>query len=280
MAREAAVADPDRIYWDDHVRQGREAREQRDGAQWMLGDLAASVETTYGEQSLQRYAEEIGVGYDTLRRYRAVARAFPKDRRRSDLSYTHHAEVAALDDPAPWLQMAAAGGWSVSRLRSEIEATRREAEELAREEAKQMPRFTPLEADDSQVDSVQRVDKSRLAVAERREEIRRLNESGYRREDIARRVGLSEQSVTNILGELGLKSVNVQIGKTRRIDPNRVIDGLVTGVIVPETTLDLMADAWGDLDRESLQGWVESLDESISRLRRVRSHLMQELNRD
>ena len=124
-----AAADPDRLYWDEHVREGIEARQQRDGAQWRLGDLAASVETTYGEQSLQKYAEEIGVEFNTLREYRRVANEFGNATRVANLSWTHHREVAALDDPEPWLRMAAHEGWSVARLRQEIEATRREAYE-------------------------------------------------------------------------------------------------------------------------------------------------------
>jgi len=275
MKPNAQVADPDRIYWDDHVRQGREARERRDGAQWTLGDLAASVETTYGDASIQKYAEEVGIPYDTLRRYRDVARRFPESARHRALSFGHHQSVASLDDPAPWLRMAAHGGWSVSRLREEIERTRREAEELARAAATESSR-----EDEATVNEPVRIEKTREAVAARRQEIARLNQQGYRREDIARKVGISEQSVTNTLGDLGLKSVNVQIGKTRRIDPNRVIEGLVSGVIVPETTLDLMADAWSDLDRESLEGWIASLGESISMLRRVRTRLVEEMNRD
>lgn len=130
------MTDPDRLYWDEHVRAGIEAREQRDGAQWTLGDLALSVETSYGEKSLEKYAAEVGVEYDTLVQYRWVASQLGNLTRVRNLSFSHHREVAALDDPKPWLEMAASGKWSVARLRQEIADTQREAEHLAQQETR------------------------------------------------------------------------------------------------------------------------------------------------
>ncbi|HYS44063.1 MAG TPA: DNA N-6-adenine-methyltransferase [Geobacteraceae bacterium] len=60
--------------WRVLVTEGRQAAKM----QWTLGDLAAEVHTGYGDHSLERYAEEIGVNYSTLRSYLSVARAYPE----------------------------------------------------------------------------------------------------------------------------------------------------------------------------------------------------------
>lgn len=113
--------DPDRLYWEDFVQAAVEAREQRDSAQWRLGDLAAQVVTVYGQGDLQRYATAVGVEYETLKQYRTVANAFSEiGTRVPNLTWTHHREAAALDDPAPLLADAAANNWSVARLRKEM----------------------------------------------------------------------------------------------------------------------------------------------------------------
>ncbi len=54
------------------------------GKQWALGDQAAKVEKVYGENRLERYAEDINFpgAVCTLRRYRDVCHAFPKKRGR------------------------------------------------------------------------------------------------------------------------------------------------------------------------------------------------------
>jgi hypothetical protein len=62
------------------------------------------VVTVYGQGDLQRYAEAVGVEYETLKQYRSVASAFRESGRRlPNLSWSHHQAVAALDDPAPVL---------------------------------------------------------------------------------------------------------------------------------------------------------------------------------
>ena len=53
--------------------------------QWTLGDLALEVETTHGEHTLARYAEDIGVEYNALREYRRVLRALQNADRSASL---------------------------------------------------------------------------------------------------------------------------------------------------------------------------------------------------
>lgn len=62
---------------------------------WLKGDLAAAVETVYGEQSLQRYAKDVGADYGALLEYRRVSRAFPESSRVLGISYGVYQALAA-----------------------------------------------------------------------------------------------------------------------------------------------------------------------------------------
>ncbi len=121
-----AVVESSQVSWDDLVEEGAAARRQRHGAQWRLGDLAGQVATTYGGHKLERYAEEIGVEFNTLMNYRSVAARFESSRRRDILSFTHHACVAAARLPPDvvdsMLLQAEQENWPVRRLEMEREA--------------------------------------------------------------------------------------------------------------------------------------------------------------
>ncbi len=88
---------------------------------WWLGDWLDFGREMYG----QRYRLGValsGLEYKTLRNYAYVARRVPLSRRRDSLSFHHHAEVAALppDDQELWLDRAENGGWTRSKLRSQL----------------------------------------------------------------------------------------------------------------------------------------------------------------
>jgi hypothetical protein len=117
-AESTTPADPDRIHWPDLVAEGIEARRTRDGAQWRLGDLALEVETTYGGHELERYAEDVGVEYNTLRDYRDTAKAYGIDERSSNLSWSHHRAVRSQSDRQDWIRQAIEKRWSVRTLTS------------------------------------------------------------------------------------------------------------------------------------------------------------------
>ncbi len=98
-----------------------------DSSTWWIADWLA-----YGESAFQeRYREAIrktSLNYQTLRNYAWVARRFELSRRRDNLSFAHHAEVAALDPPEQdfWLRKAEEYGWSRNHLRSQIRSSLRE----------------------------------------------------------------------------------------------------------------------------------------------------------
>jgi hypothetical protein len=91
---------------------------------WWLGDWITFGRGKYG----RRYKEAIsttGLDYQTLRNYASVARRFEPSRRRPDLSFQHHAELAALPDALQdrWLAAAATGRWSKAELRRRVRAS-------------------------------------------------------------------------------------------------------------------------------------------------------------
>jgi hypothetical protein len=119
---------------------GRELSAVADSSAWCLGDWLI-----YGEDAFPgRYREAINqtsLKYQTLRNYAWVARRFTFARRRSALSFGHHAEVAGLSDPEQefWMRKAEQLGWSRNHLRREVrtsllERNRADREEVAAED--------------------------------------------------------------------------------------------------------------------------------------------------
>jgi hypothetical protein len=106
---------------------GRQLVSIVDSSTWWIADWLS-----YGESSFQdRYLEALkktNLSYQTLRNYAWVARRFEIARRRDVLSFGHHAEVAALEQPEQdyWLRKAEELGWSRNQLRSEVKASQRE----------------------------------------------------------------------------------------------------------------------------------------------------------
>lgn len=100
---------------------GRRIGDVADSSTWWLADWAAYGEGTYGEK--YRHAIAVtGFGYQTLRNYAWVARRFDVSRRRDELSFAHHAEVAALDEDEreEWLDRAQRDNWSRNELRAQL----------------------------------------------------------------------------------------------------------------------------------------------------------------
>jgi hypothetical protein len=93
---------------------------------WWVGDWLRYGASRWGE----RYPEAARVtGYDpkSLRNIAYVASCFSPSRRRDNLSWSHHAEVAALSDQEQdcWLDLSTRQRLSVSDLRFELRASRR-----------------------------------------------------------------------------------------------------------------------------------------------------------
>jgi hypothetical protein len=112
----------------DWVEQGRWLGALGRGSGWWLGDWLRYGTARYGD----KYRPAAGVtGYDvqSLMNMAWVAGRFELSRRRENLSFSHHAELAGLPpaDQELWLDRAAAGGLSVRALRLELREARRRA---------------------------------------------------------------------------------------------------------------------------------------------------------
>ena len=99
-------------------------------SRWLLGDWLNYGEATYGQKYIEAVAIT-GLEVGTLMNLAYVASRFGMSRRREELSWSHHYEVASLDGPEAdrLLEQASEQGWSRNRLRTEVRA-RKGPEEL------------------------------------------------------------------------------------------------------------------------------------------------------
>ncbi|MEV7982027.1 LmbU family transcriptional regulator [Streptomyces sp. NPDC086519] len=122
-ARRTCLQLPDDLPLTAWLRVGQQLMSVRDSSAWWAGDWLV-----YGsERYPHRYREAIertGLDHQTLRNYAWVARKFPVPRRRPQLSFQHHQEVAALapDQQNLWLDRSIEYGWSKAELRRRLRA--------------------------------------------------------------------------------------------------------------------------------------------------------------
>jgi hypothetical protein len=93
---------------------------------WWIGDWLAYGNRAYGERYV-RAARITGYDVQTLMNMVYVASRFEISRRRENLSWSHHAELASMtgDEQEHWLARAEAERLSVRCLRQEIRRARR-----------------------------------------------------------------------------------------------------------------------------------------------------------
>jgi hypothetical protein len=115
-----------RLTYDEWLCAGRQITKISSASAWWLGDWLLYGERTYGKR--YRTALELtSLDYKTLRNHAWVARRFEMSRRRDNLSFHHHAEVAALPeaDQDLWLTRAETLRWSCRELRRQLAQRRR-----------------------------------------------------------------------------------------------------------------------------------------------------------
>src|SRR4051794_41673362 len=105
------------------------------GTGWWIGDWVNYGNARFGERYV-RAARITGYDVQTLMNMVYVASRFEPSRRRQNLSFSHHAELAALDpeDQDYWLERAEAERLSVRCLREEVRRARRLVEAEAEPE--------------------------------------------------------------------------------------------------------------------------------------------------
>lgn len=96
------------------------------GVAWWIGDWLLYGNERYGEKYV-RAARVTGYDVQSLMNMSYVASRFPAGRRREKLSWSHHAELAALapHDQDRWLDLAETERLSVHSLRLEVRTARR-----------------------------------------------------------------------------------------------------------------------------------------------------------
>jgi hypothetical protein len=120
------------VSWEELISSGMVAREDRDNSQWLLGDLAKEVEKGYGEDTVGKYAGEIGIVKKTLMNYRTVSTRFSPEIRKKyrKLSFSHFSTVASMEEPVAWLEQADDNGWSIEMLKRELHLASNKGMEL------------------------------------------------------------------------------------------------------------------------------------------------------
>lgn len=126
----------DGMPFSDWVEQGRRLGLMGRSAGWWVGDWLNYGNTVYGERYV-RAARITGYDVRTLMNMTWVASRFESSRRREGLSWSHHAEVAALppEQQDRLLARAEANRLSVRDLRDEVRRERRAAKALGKEPA-------------------------------------------------------------------------------------------------------------------------------------------------
>jgi len=119
---------PENLAFEDWEQAGRRLSGILDSSAWWLGDWLVFGKRNYSDR-YQRAIRAVGLQYQTLRNYAWVARRFEFDRRRSLLTFQHHAEVASLavDVQDRLLDRAEQCSWSTKQLRKAIRELRMKA---------------------------------------------------------------------------------------------------------------------------------------------------------
>jgi hypothetical protein len=125
LTTEVGLRFPAEVTFESWQRAGVQISRIVDSFAWCLGDWLVYGQRRYTDR-YRTAADAIGLDYQTLRNYASVARRVDLARRRSTLSFQHHAEVAALPaaDQEAWLRRAEEGGWSRNQLRQHLQAAR------------------------------------------------------------------------------------------------------------------------------------------------------------
>lgn len=94
--------------------------------EWAIGDAINFGEKAYGS-TYDQWVQETGLAENTLATIAWVSREIEPSRRREDVGWSHHREVAGLDDPAEQdrlLDLAADRGMTRFELREAVRATK------------------------------------------------------------------------------------------------------------------------------------------------------------
>lgn len=115
---------PPDLSFEEWAALGRHLHKFARGSAWWLGDWLLYGEHGWGDKYNQA-VEVTGIGADTLVAYQWTASRIPAPDRRRELSFTHHREVAGVEDLSDRLDLldrAVDEGWSAQELRQAVRA--------------------------------------------------------------------------------------------------------------------------------------------------------------
>jgi hypothetical protein len=103
---------------EEAVSYGMDLREQADAIQWLYGDYAIQIELDLGRGAIEEVAKQLGLEANTFRRYRDVARKFPRDKRSEfpKLSWTFFRYAYSLPEPDKVLKQADDDNWTADKV--------------------------------------------------------------------------------------------------------------------------------------------------------------------
>jgi hypothetical protein len=125
IATDVGLRFPSNLTYEEWERAGGQVARIASSSAWFIGDWVACGQHRY-ETRYRDAIEAVGLEYHTIRNYVWVARRFEHRRRRVNLSFQHHAEVASMspDEQDRWLARAEEFGWSRNQLRRRIQRSR------------------------------------------------------------------------------------------------------------------------------------------------------------
>lgn len=115
------------VTWGEMLALGVEARKAGDQSRWDLGDLGQIVARKWQQNSIKKFAKEIGMdNHKRMYEYVAVSSFWPKSSRADfpALSWSHYRETSRhglpIEAARAWLEQANDKNWPVDALREAI----------------------------------------------------------------------------------------------------------------------------------------------------------------
>ena len=119
--------------WEDHVSYYVQLSEASNSFSWIKADILLHLANKFGESSIKKISNDIGEPASTVASYVRVSRAFPRESRYQNLSFSHHFQASfadsydeskgefITDDRFGWIERASDENLSTRRIRAEIQ---------------------------------------------------------------------------------------------------------------------------------------------------------------
>jgi hypothetical protein len=163
---------PPDLSYDHWERIGRQLQLANLAVQWWIGDWLVYGEHKWREKYAQA-VQQFGRAEQTLMNYAFVAKAISPSRRREQVDFSTHAEVAGLDeeDQERILSKAANEGSTRKQVRREVERTRKAKQPMPADDALVMSKQSRQFLDDYMTELALWPDKIPAGIAEPEREV-------------------------------------------------------------------------------------------------------------